>query len=100
MITLETLKFLQSQAGFELLEELKTADLSEANTLKLLTQLRKRYSPENTAAALETARLRVKARTKFDPKRADQMFFTSDALEQATHWAVATYHFERFHNFY
>jgi SAM-dependent methyltransferase len=87
MITPETLRFLQSDMGTELLAELKTADLAEANTLKLLTALRKRYSAENAAAALEMARLRIKAREKFLDD-ADQMFFTRQALEQASHWAL------------
>src|SRR3954471_25033947 len=88
MITLDSLHFLQSDAGAELLATLKNADLSDANTLKLLTDLRKRYSPEYAAAALETARLRIKAREKF-LKDADQLFLTHEALEQASNGAVS-----------
>ncbi len=87
MITLESLRFLQSAEGAALLASLKSADLSEANTLKLLTDLRKRYIPEHAAAALETARLRIKARDKFAGDT-DQLFFTREALEQASHGAI------------
>lgn len=62
---------------------LSHADLSDANTLKLLTDLRKKHPTELAAAALETARLRLRGREKFGT-RADSMFFTRDALEQAT----------------
>lgn len=77
----------------ELLQELAQADLSAVNTLPLLTRLRKSYAPELAAAALETAQLRQKAELKFS--RASQMFFTRDALQQATHEAVASYHAQK-----
>jgi hypothetical protein len=87
MITLESLRFLQSGQGAELLAQLKSADLSETNTLKLLTDLRKHYSAENAAAALETARLRIKAGDKFLGDT-DHLYFTREALEQASHGAI------------
>ncbi len=77
----------------ELLQELAQADLSAVNTLPLLTRLRKMYSPELAAAALETAQLRQKAELKFS--RASEMFFTRDALQQATHETVAHYHAQK-----
>ena len=92
MITLKTLRTLQSPAGAALLAELASADLSDANTLRLLTDLRKSQSAELAAAALETARLRVKGREKFGT-RADGMFFTRDALEQATDQRISRYRF-------
>jgi SAM-dependent methyltransferase len=93
MITLDTLQFLRSDTGTDLLTELASCDLSDANTLKLLTQIRKRYSPDNASAALETARLRVKAAEKINPNHADvnRMFFIREALEQASHWAISYY---------
>jgi hypothetical protein len=87
MITLESLRFLQSGQGADLLLWLKNADLSEVNTLKLLTDLRKRYLAEHAAAALEMARLRIKARDKYFGDT-DHLFFTREALEQATHGAI------------
>lgn len=89
---LESLRFLQSAAGINLLAELQTADpqaLSDTNTLKLLTGLRKRYSPDNAAAALETARVRIRARDKFPAEIANRLFSTREALEQATPWLVS-----------
>src|SRR5258708_31128789 len=83
MIMLDSLRFLQSSAGSELLARLENADLSDANTLKLLTNLRKEYSAENAASALETARLRHKARDKFIGDTS-QLFLTREALEQAS----------------
>src|SRR5258708_28772258 len=83
MITLDSLRFLQSRAGSELLTRLENADLSDANTLKLLTDLRKEYSADSAASALETARLRYKARDKFIGDTS-QLFLTREALEQAS----------------
>ncbi|MEP7287823.1 MAG: class I SAM-dependent methyltransferase [Chloroflexota bacterium] len=88
MITVESLRFLQSDTGADLLAELATTDLAEAATLQLLTRLRKRYSPDNAAAALETARLRIKGREKLG-NSVDRMFFTREALEQASHHAIS-----------
>jgi len=94
-INLHTLRFLQSDAGTDLLNELNTADLSDSNTLRLLTELRKRYPADLAAAALETARLRVKAREKLI-YLAGSLFTTREALEQATHSAVALEHADHF----
>src|SRR4051794_34705399 len=88
MLTRDSLRFLQSDAGAKLLSTLKNADLSEANTLNLLTDLRKRYSLENATAALETARLRIKARDKLIG-HTDHLFLTREALEQASNGAVS-----------
>ncbi|HLY24741.1 MAG TPA: hypothetical protein VKQ72_00285 [Aggregatilineales bacterium] len=88
MITLDSLRALQSEQGTRLLAELATADLSEKNTLALLTHLRKTWSPEIAAAALETARLRTRAGEKFLPS-AEKLWLTRDSLEQASHGATA-----------
>jgi SAM-dependent methyltransferase len=88
MLSLGTFAALQSEA--DLLQSLAANDLSAANTLPLLTRLRKTYPPDVAGAALETARLREKAAPKFS--RASQMFFTADALEQATSEIVAEHH--------
>lgn len=78
------------QALPDLLDDLARADLSAANTLSLLTHLRKTYAPDLAAAALETAQLRHKAIAKFE--QAARMFFTAEALQQATPQPVAEYH--------
>jgi len=87
MQSLDVLAALQAMP--DQLSDLAQADLSAANLLPLLTELRKHYTAPIAAAALEQAQLRNKAKTKFS--HADQMFFTSDALQQATPEAVAQY---------
>lgn len=82
-MNLADLDFLTSNEGEALLNRLSQDDLSDANTLKLLTHLRKDYPADQAAAALETARLRLKAVDKFGAD-AHKLFFTRDALEQAS----------------
>jgi SAM-dependent methyltransferase len=89
-ITLSDVEFLASETGAELLERLASEDLSEADTLKLLTDLRRRVSPQQAGAALEMARLRLKAVEKFGDD-ARRMFFTREALEQASDPLVRRY---------
>lgn len=73
-----------------ILDELAEADLRPSNLLTLLTYLRKTYSPTLAAALVETAQLRQKAQLKFP--LAQSMFFTDEALQQATTYPVAQYH--------
>ncbi len=82
-LTLPTLAFLTAPAGERLLADLAHEDLSDANTLRLLTRLRRDHSGERAGAALELARLRRDAAPKFGADAA-RMFFTRDALEQAS----------------
>lgn len=89
-ITLETLDFLTSSAGEQLLNQLAHEDLSDAHTLALLTKLRQTHTPENAGAALTMARLRQKAAAKFGID-AQKMFFTPDALEQASDPLIRQY---------
>ncbi len=73
-----------------LLARLSSEDLSAAAALRLLTNLRKDYSAEQSRAALEMAQLRVKAVDKFGVD-AGSLFFTRDALEQASDPLVRRY---------
>ncbi|MCA9903129.1 MAG: methyltransferase domain-containing protein [Anaerolineae bacterium] len=82
-ITSEHLTFLISDAGTRLLARLGDEDLSDANTLTLLTRLRREYSGEQAGAALELARLRLSAVGKFGAD-ATKLFFTRESLEQAS----------------
>jgi SAM-dependent methyltransferase len=84
------LDFLLSPEGQTLLEQLASENLSEANHLKLLTRLRKNYSPEEAASALTLARLRLKAVDKFGEEAA-KMYFTDDALQQASDPQIRAY---------
>ncbi len=89
-ITLEHLAFLTSANGTQLLEQLADDDLSDGNTLALLTKLRQKYPAENAGAVLTMARLRQKAVAKFGAD-ARKMFFTPDALEQASDLLIRHY---------
>jgi hypothetical protein len=85
---------LLTPSGQGLLQEAVWSDLSDAGRLRTLTRLRSRASPELAAAALETAVLRQRASRKFS--RAAEMYFTRDALEQATGEAIAAHRARRF----
>lgn len=85
--TLADVDFLTSASGQALLAELQSADLHEDKLLRLIAQLRAKYTPEQTSAALATAQLRAAAVDKFG-ESARQMLFTPDALEQASDAAI------------
>ena len=72
------------------LRALANEDLRPANTLSLLSHLRKTYDPSLAAALLETARLRQRGERKFT--RAAAMFFTDDGLQQASGEVMARHH--------
>jgi hypothetical protein len=67
---------------------------TEAKYPAYFDRLRKHFPPELARAALDTVMLREKARAKFT--RADEMFFTREALEMASAEPVARYRAERF----
>jgi SAM-dependent methyltransferase len=90
----DTLAYLQSAAGQALLAELATHNLTEADQLRELTRLRRHYPADVARAAVEQTLLRQRARAKFP--QADQMFFTREALEQASSAAVAAHRARRF----
>ncbi len=91
--TLDDLHFLQSASGERLLDQLADADLSDDNALYLITALRKGFSARQVSAAVEMARLRLRAVDKFGDSAA-RMFFSQSALEQASdplirHWRAS-----------
>lgn len=92
-----TLAWLRSPAGQSLLAELATSDLTEQTVLANLTHLRKQYPPDYAQAAVEQTLLRRRARAKF--RAADRLYFTREALEQASGEAVARHRAERFAGF-
>jgi len=94
MLTLDSLAFLQTPAGKRLLREAAEVRATSTGDLQTLTRLRSRHSPEAASAALETVALRERARRKFS--LAGQMFFTRDALEQASGEVVAQHVAARF----
>jgi SAM-dependent methyltransferase len=91
---LATFNWLLTAEGQALLAEAMAADLSEGARLHELTRLRRLAAPEQAAAAYETALLRRRAAAKFS--RAESMYFTREALEQASGETIATYRARRY----
>jgi SAM-dependent methyltransferase len=94
LLDLDTLAWLASAEGRSVLQDLAGEPLAGATRLATLARLRKTLSPPRAAAALETALLRRRAAAKFS--RADAMFFTREALEQASGEEVARHRAARF----
>ena len=69
-------------------------DLREETLLRHLTRLRRDTPADLAAAAAETVLLRRRAAVKF--ARAERMYFTRDALEQATAEVIARHRAARF----
>jgi len=93
-VQLTTLDALRSPAGEAALLEAATLAPDEAAYLKAHERLRKRYPADLAQAAIETVLLRRKAARKF--AHPEGMFFTRDALEQATTEPLARYRAARF----
>lgn len=86
---------LRSPIGTVLLSRLaEHGALDDVAALRVGTALRREYPAELVAAAVTTARLRERGRTKFGDAAAS-MWFTSDGLEQATHPLVADHRARR-----
>lgn len=83
---------LRTAQGRALLDEL--AARSGEGTLRLNTELRRRYPPELVVDALGQAELRDRAAAKFS--RAGDMFLTRDGLEQASSEVLARHRARRF----
>lgn len=90
----EELDFLLSAAGRAVLDELAAEPLTADTRLATAEWLRLRLEPEQANAALELALLRRRAEAKF--RRAGQMFFTRDGLEQATAEPLAAHRARRY----
>jgi len=89
-LTLEDIMFLQSDTGQAYLTDYADADVSDKQTLFLITDLRKSLTLEQASAILTTVRLRQKAVDKF-PVHADQLLYTGDSLQQASDYAIRQY---------
>lgn len=82
-----TVEFLRSQPAQAALTTLQRSDLADAQTLLLLQDLRRHFTAVEAGALLSLARLRQRATSKFP--QAATLFFTAEALEQATAWPIA-----------
>ncbi|MBX3049974.1 MAG: methyltransferase domain-containing protein [Caldilineaceae bacterium] len=80
-------EFLFSTQAGESLGKLAAADLSPANHLALLHELRMTHTAEEAAALLTLAKTRQQATVKFPDAR--HLYFTPEALEQATATPIA-----------
>jgi SAM-dependent methyltransferase len=94
---ISTFRKLLTIKGQDVLASAVALDPTEDQFLPLFDQLCKEYPRELARAALETAILRKEAAKKFP--QADKMYFTREALEQATSHEVSAYRAERFKNF-
>lgn len=94
---LETFAWLLGDEGQTLLQEAMRADLGDAAKLQTLTRLRQKVTPERAAALYETAVLRQRAKAKFN--RADGMYFTREALEQASGELISRYRAARYRGY-
>jgi SAM-dependent methyltransferase len=88
-INLATVDFLLSEAGRAAAAELADAALDDAALPGLLTRLRRRFPAAEAGALVTLARLRRQAAGKFPA--ADRLFFTAEALEQATAAPIAAH---------
>ena len=94
---LATFRQLLSPQGQRALQEAASYQPEEQDFLRLYSMLSRAYPADLARAALETASLRRQAVDKFP--LAARMYFTRQALEQATHHAVAAYRSRRFAGF-
>lgn len=90
----DQIDFLRSEMGRAALGTVDVGDVAGDRLLATLERLRRRFTPEQAAAIVETVSLRSRAVEKF--AGAARMLFTSDALEQATHEVVAAHRAARF----
>lgn len=94
-MTPDDLDFLISPQGETLLNYLISQDLSPKNHLVLVTSLRKTYPIAHISPALTLVQTRQKAVIKFGDM-AHHLFFTPDALEQASDPAIRAYRAQKF----
>ncbi len=95
MMDRATFETLLSATGQQLLAELTACDMTEATTLAIATDFRRRYPAPLVAAAMTQVRLRERARIKFGDD-ARRMYFTPAGLEQATSETIAARHAARY----
>jgi hypothetical protein len=91
---LESFKLLFSKDGREALAAAVQLQPREADYLRHFQNLERHFPSKLARAALETAILRQEAVRKFP--RADEMYFTREALEQASPHEVSQYRVERY----
>jgi hypothetical protein len=91
---LEEFYFLLSPDGQHLLASVAETQIGPENHLQIASRLRRQVSQDQAHAVLETVMLRQRAGVKFS--RAAGMYFTREALQQATAEVVSTYRARRY----
>jgi SAM-dependent methyltransferase len=94
VLTPDLLARLQTPAGEGALQAAAAALEAEPDFLRAAQRLTRRFDERLARAAVEQVQLRRRAGVKFS--RADSLFFTQEALEQATSEAVARHRAARF----
>jgi SAM-dependent methyltransferase len=97
MVDLVSFRQLLTPAGQEALDAAQALQPREVDFLNHFTQLQRVYPSELARSALEIAILRAEAAEKFP--NAGQLYFTRQALEQASGAPVANYRERRFISF-
>ena len=92
---IEHFRQLFTREGQWALESAMAFEPREKDFLGDFKMLSKRFERELARTALSVAILRLEAEKKFP--RARQMFFTREALEQASSWQIASYRAARYH---
>lgn len=93
----QVFRTLLTAEGQEILQSAQDLNPSEKDFLTHFSALSRRYPAELARAALEIAILRLEAREKFP--QAANLYFTRQAMEQATHWEVSQYRSTRYRAF-
>jgi hypothetical protein len=91
------LRHLLTPAGQQILQAAVALTPREVDFLSHFQILSRSYPPDLARLALETAILRLEAAQKFP--FADRLYFTRQALEQATSYEISTYRAKRFRPF-
>jgi hypothetical protein len=94
MLTLETFEQLLTPIGQAALAAAQALPLIPTTLPRDVAALRKEFTLELVAAAIETAQLRRRARAKWS--HANRMYFEREALEQATGEIVARHRAQRY----
>lgn len=94
---LNAFQSLLTPTGQEALQAAGELNPREKDFLRHYQALSRRYPPDLARAALEIAILRLEAAAKFP--FADRMYFTREAMEQASSWEVASYRTQHYATF-
>lgn len=92
---LASFRLLLTVRGQEALEHAQQLEPLEADYLRHFQRIEKQFPRGLAQAALETAILRSEAKSKYP--QAEKMYFTREALEQASPFQVSAYRSQRFH---